>query len=149
MFFVFTLLNIVNCFTFVNLINNKSEVNMNLNEAKQILTNAGYTLSESAANIKTLPESEAIPVILYACCILSNRDDIELPDDEIYEAALEKAEKISTRYHLYYEFPATIDEFENIYGYNIVLPIGAKQSELYDLGKQYGLLDFEFDVPRI
>lgn len=122
---------------------------MNLNEAKQILTKAGYTLSESAANIKELPESEAIPVILYACCILSNREDIDLPDDEIYDAALDKAEEISTRYRLYYEFPETDDEFANIYGYSIVLPSGNMQDKLYALVNKYGLLDFEFDEPRI
>jgi hypothetical protein len=122
---------------------------MNLNEAKQILTKAGYTLLESAANIKELPESEAIPVILYACCILSNREDIDLPDDEIYDAALDKAEEISTRYRLYYEFPETDDEFANIYGYSIVLPSGNMQDKLYALVNKYGLLDFEFDEPRI
>ena len=122
---------------------------MNLNEAKRILTKAGYRLLESAANIKELPESEAIPVILYACSILSNRDDVNLPDNEVYEVALDKAEEISTRYVLYYEFPETDDDFANIYGYSIVLPPANMQDKLYALVSQYGLLDFEFDEPRI
>lgn len=122
---------------------------MNLNEAKQILAKAGYTLSESVANIKELPKSEAIPVILYACCILSNREDIDLPDNEVYDAALDKAEEISTRYRLYYEFPDTENEFESIYGYSIVLPPANMQDKLYALVSKYGLLDFEFDELRI
>ena len=97
---------------------------MNLNEAKRILTKEGYRLLESTANIKELPESEAIPVILYACSILSNRDDINLPDDEVYEAALDKAEEISTRYGLYYEFPETDDDFANIYAKKTIILVG-------------------------